>query len=157
MLNSGTVVFIKAISIKLSGVTHCWLLTMNKHYPVIHHMLKWNCNSRKSGKYVLKWKSCVNNRQFKQLKCSPRNNSWPLAIFWPISTFGWLKSILVGQIYCIFSMGRPSIMHKMFYLQKNGQPISDSYLYHWNDDAVFERIFQVCMCFIKNDNHQLGT
>ena len=62
--------------------------------------------------------------------CSPRNNSWPLAIFRPISTFGRPKSILVSQIYCTFSMGRPSITYKMSHLQKNSRPISDSYFYH---------------------------
>ena len=62
---------------------------------------------------------------------SARNNSWPLAIFQPISTFGRPKSVLVDQIYCTFSMGRPSITYKMSHLQKNSQPISDSYFYHW--------------------------
>ena len=49
---------------------------------------------------------------------SARNNSWPLAIFQPISTFGRPKSILVGQFYCTFSMGWQSITYKMSYLQK---------------------------------------
>ena len=37
--------------------------------------------------------------------CSARNNSRPLAIFWPISTFSWPNAILIGQISCTFSMG----------------------------------------------------
>ena len=49
---------------------------------------------------------------------SAKNNSWPLAIFQPISTFGWPKSILVSQFYCTFSMGWQSIIYKMSYLQK---------------------------------------
>jgi len=61
---------------------------------------------------------------------STRNNSWPLAILWTISTFGWPKSILVGQFYCTFSMGWQLITYKMSYLQKNGWPISDPYFYH---------------------------
>jgi len=36
---------------------------------------------------------------------SARNNSWLLAIFWPILTFGQPNSILVGQFHCTFSMG----------------------------------------------------
>jgi len=63
---------------------------------------------------------------------SARNNSWPLAIFQSISTFGQPKSILVGQFYCTFSMGWQSITYKMSYLQKNGQPVSDRYcIYHY--------------------------
>ena len=37
-----------------------------------------------------------------------RNNSRPLAIFQPISGFGWPKSILVSQISFTFSMGQQS-------------------------------------------------
>jgi len=51
---------------------------------------------------------------------SARNNSWPLAIFQPISTFGLPKSSLVSQSYCTFLMGWQSITYKMSYLQKNG-------------------------------------
>ena len=36
---------------------------------------------------------------------SARNNSRPLAIFWPNSVFDQAKLILFGQIYCTFSMG----------------------------------------------------
>jgi len=61
---------------------------------------------------------------------SARNNSWPLAIFQPISTFGRPKSILVGQFYCTISIGWQSITYKMSYFQKNSRPISDPYFYH---------------------------
>ena len=43
---------------------------------------------------------------------SARNNRRPLAIFQPISTFGRPKSILVGHIYCTFSMGWKLITYK---------------------------------------------
>ena len=58
------------------------------------------------------------------------NNSRPLDISQPISTFGRPKSILVGQIYCTFSMRQQSITYEMFYFQKNSQPNSDPYFYH---------------------------
>ena len=45
---------------------------------------------------------------------SARNNSQPLTIFWQTSTFGWLKSILVGKISCTFSMGQQSKIYKIF-------------------------------------------
>ena len=48
---------------------------------------------------------------------SARNNSWPLAIFWPISIFSQSKSILVQQIYCTSSMAQQSLTYKMSYLQ----------------------------------------
>ena len=47
---------------------------------------------------------------------SVRNNCRPLDIFRPISTFAWLKSILIGRVYCIFSMGQQSLTYKIFYL-----------------------------------------
>ena len=47
-----------------------------------------------------------------------RNNSWPLAIFGPLSTFGQSKSILVSQIYCTFSMGWQLLAYKMSCLQE---------------------------------------
>jgi len=70
---------------------------------------------------------------FREYIISARNNSWLLAIFWPISTFGWPKSILVGQFYCTFSMGWQSItleIIQLSYLQKNNWIISDPYFYH---------------------------
>ena len=51
----------------------------------------------------------------------------PLAIFQPISAFSRPKSILIGQISHMLSMGQQSVAYKISYLQKNGQPISDSY------------------------------
>ena len=47
-----------------------------------------------------------------------RNNSWPLAIFWPISAFGRPKSILVSQISCILSMGTAISNLKNIHFQK---------------------------------------
>ena len=49
---------------------------------------------------------------------SARNNSRSLTIFWPTSTFGRLKSILLGKISCTFSMGQQSKFYKVSYLQK---------------------------------------
>ena len=40
------------------------------------------------------------------------------------------KFILVGQIYCTFSMGQQSKTYKMSDFQENGRPISDPYFYH---------------------------
>ena len=65
--------------------------------------------------------------KFVSEQCSARNNSWPLAIFRPISAFGQPKSILVGHISCTFSMGQKLITNKISYLQKNGRPISGPY------------------------------
>ena len=35
--------------------------------------------------------------------CSPRNNSWSLAIFWPISTFGWQNHFGWSNLLYIFN------------------------------------------------------
>ena len=50
--------------------------------------------------------------------CSARNNSGSLAIFQTISALGRLKSILVSQISCTFSVGQQSITYEISYLQK---------------------------------------
>ena len=63
--------------------------------------------------------------------CIARNKSWPLTIFWPISTFGWPKFILVGKTYCKFSMEQQSITYKMSYFQTNWQSFGP-YFYHCN-------------------------
>ena len=47
-----------------------------------------------------------------------RNNSWPLAIFQPISAFAQPKSVLVGQTSHTFSMGQQSVTYKISCLQK---------------------------------------
>ena len=49
---------------------------------------------------------------------SARNNSWPLAIFQPISIYGRRRSILFGQIQCTFAMGQQSTTFKISYAQK---------------------------------------
>ena len=68
-----------------------------------------------------------------------RNSSWPLAIFQPISIFGRPKSILLGQIYCIFLMIWQS-MTKNVWSSKNSKPISDLYFYHCHGDAYYIRM-----------------
>ena len=47
-------------------------------------------------------------------------NKLAIAHFQPISTFGQPKSILVGQIYCTFSMGQQLITYKSVLSSKNG-------------------------------------
>ena len=54
----------------------------------------------------------------RHIRPSAKSNSRPLANLWPILTFGRTKSILVGKIYCAFSMGQQSITYKMSYYQK---------------------------------------
>ena len=77
---------------------------------------------------------------------SARNNSRPLAIFRPISTFGRPKSILVGQIYCTFSMGWQLITYKNVLFSKNGRPISDPYFYH----CISENTRKVACMYTKD-------
>jgi len=47
------------------------------------------------------------NNEFNICKCY--NDNQPLAIFWPISAFGWEKFNLVRQIYCTFPVRKATI------------------------------------------------
>ena len=72
---------------------------------------------------------------------SARNNSWPLVIFWPISVFRQLKSILVSQIYCTFSTKRQSVSYKMSYLQSKQPNNSDPYIFL---PLMYHALFTLC-------------
>ena len=89
---------------------------------------------------------CFTCNHVLQVTCnSARNNSRPLAIFRPISTFGRPKSILLGQIYCTFSMGWQLITYKNVLFSKNGRPISDPYFYHCVREVVI-----IIVCILSN-------